>query len=366
MTPQNNNSTTNDNYKSALRAYLSSNLLLPVWILFLFFGGAIFLIYYAQNNFLPDLDANAIVTLLAVASVTGGIFLLSISAGLIIPGLFWSLCVVRVERFAKLWRGRGVRAKKRIAITFLTMSIPFGLLASADSLWGLKLSWFILGLFGSCIIASILIRLLIRQRRWGKRRTKLRWWDYLILGVLGTIAWLFCALPFGFVLKLASNQGQRLNDWNWIVTVLFTLVFVVIINTLIPILSKGNRSAVWITGITLATSLIVLISLNASTTLSAAVMRQYSLGGISNVTMVLNQQGCETLEMLGLKTACAQNDGACRVDQIQIISRLGSSYYLSLNQNGRTIEFTLPNSAIISWTKRPLPPCTSSATPNSR
>ncbi|HKS28147.1 MAG TPA: hypothetical protein VJS44_10020 [Pyrinomonadaceae bacterium] len=324
------------------------------------------MIYYAQTNYLPDLDANSSVALLAVASITGGIFLLCVSAGLIMPGLFWALYIVRAKRFVSLWRGNSYRAKKRIFFTFLVLAIPLGILVSIDSLWGLNLLWFSLGLVSSCFLASVLAWLLVTRRRWGNRRKRLKWWEFLALGVLGNVGWLFCSLPFSFVLTLASRQGQHLNEWDMIITVVITLVFVVVINALIPTFETRGRSAIWIIAIALITSLIVLKGLNSSTSLSSAVMRQYGLGAIPSTTMVFTQQGCETLDILGLTTSCVQKDGACRIDQVQILSRLGFNYYLRVTQSGQSTDFTLPNSAIISWTKQLPLPCKSSKTTNSK
>ena len=60
-----------------------------VWGLFLLFGGLFFISHFLHIGFMPDMDLNASVTVLAVSALTGGFLLIFLGFYLQAPGWTW-------------------------------------------------------------------------------------------------------------------------------------------------------------------------------------------------------------------------------------------------------------------------------------
>jgi hypothetical protein len=64
--------------------------LLPVaWSVFLLLGGLIFLFYFWSIGFMPELDLNASLTLLAVSAITGSFLFLMVVVIFLLPSAIW-------------------------------------------------------------------------------------------------------------------------------------------------------------------------------------------------------------------------------------------------------------------------------------
>jgi hypothetical protein len=74
---------------SKLIDYSLSNVIKAVGSVSLVVGGIYFLIYFWSIGFMPEMDAKALVTLLAVSFLTGSFLLLWLGFYLLAPGWLW-------------------------------------------------------------------------------------------------------------------------------------------------------------------------------------------------------------------------------------------------------------------------------------
>jgi hypothetical protein len=76
-------------------------------------------------------------------------------------------------------------------------------------------------------------------------------------------------------------------------------------------------------------------------------MALYGFGGGQKVAIILTDEGAKTFEGLGLPVQPGQQESRNRVREVEILSSVGSEYYLSLNG----FRFTFPKAMVVSWKK---------------
>src|SRR5438128_1704072 len=89
-----------------LRQYFVSNVaaaVILVWSVLLFIGGMIFLVYFFSIGFMPELNPQASITLLATAVLTAAYLLLGLLLLFFGPALLWKLWTHDNERLHVLW-----------------------------------------------------------------------------------------------------------------------------------------------------------------------------------------------------------------------------------------------------------------------
>jgi len=149
-----------DQFLTEMRAYFVSNVMTTAWSVLLFAGGMIFLIYFFSIRFMPELNPQASITLLATSILTAGFLLLAMIMSLFAPVVFWKTWMFNssYKRLQDLWyQGE----KFIIAYFILWIGLPFAVIVGGifflDSTivkqWGLSIE---LRLASLAIIASIL------------------------------------------------------------------------------------------------------------------------------------------------------------------------------------------------------------------
>jgi hypothetical protein len=63
-------------FLTEMRAYFVSNVMTTAWSVLLFAGGMIFLVYFFSIRFMPELNPQASITLLAASILTAGFLIL--------------------------------------------------------------------------------------------------------------------------------------------------------------------------------------------------------------------------------------------------------------------------------------------------
>ena len=110
--------------KRKIIEYVSANIITASSFIFLLFGGLIFLIYYLDIRYLPDLNLITSVTLLAFASFTGIILLFSTMFMLIFPGYFWNNSVQDIPEVTNIWYDNQSKKIKSFLYLLLWFSFP--------------------------------------------------------------------------------------------------------------------------------------------------------------------------------------------------------------------------------------------------
>src|SRR5262249_39831514 len=83
--------------------YFLSNVITIGWSALLFAGGMIFLFYFFSIRFMPELNPQASITLLAASVLTAGFLFLLLIVTLFAPFLFWKFSMPNYERLETLW-----------------------------------------------------------------------------------------------------------------------------------------------------------------------------------------------------------------------------------------------------------------------
>jgi hypothetical protein len=136
-------------FLTELRVYFVSNVaasVITIWSVFLFTGGLIFLVYFWSIGFMPEMDAKALVTLLAVSVLTGSILLLGLIVYLFAPLVLWKILMPNYERLQILWYKDGQYAPVR---AILWVGLPFVVIGGgffcylylARNTWGISEWW---------------------------------------------------------------------------------------------------------------------------------------------------------------------------------------------------------------------------------
>jgi hypothetical protein len=108
--------------------YFLSNVIKAVGSVSLVVGGIFFLVYFWSIGFMPEMDAKALVTLLAVSFLTGSFLLLTLGFYLLAPGWWWA------------WNTRDIEPLKSPGWFFFPMAgVIYSLVLSA--FWIPKLPW---------------------------------------------------------------------------------------------------------------------------------------------------------------------------------------------------------------------------------
>jgi hypothetical protein len=349
--------------KAAAEEYVKSHLVILAWNAFLLFGGLIFLLYFVSVRYLPDLNLKDSAFLLAVAAVTGFFFVGVMSTGLIFPGVIWS-SLVESRSFRALWPGDQTKRMRRAALFLGAPLMTLGAVFSL-SLHVREKDWYLFTL-GS-IPAIFLFGLLLAAPLFYVRRRKLirRAWrlgvaessrksllislrqsfNYWLLYFLSC---LFFFVPF-VILYLVARRVAFENLWQRVVMLALLLAFVVLFNVLAAVVPKGRNQIFWRALLGIVALFLLLIVCAAFSSISATVMRLYGLGNIPDVSIIVNKDGCTTFRQIGLTPVCEIND-TCRFDGLDIVSRLGNSYYLvGTDPQGHKTWFTVPSTFVISW-----------------
>src|SRR5262249_31508748 len=104
-----------------LEDYFLSNVMKTIWSGFLFVGGLIFFRYFFSISFMPELDLQASLTLLAACTLLAGIIFISIISLSFLPAVWWK-SIGDNERLKALWYN-----DEKFALTraILWVGLPF-------------------------------------------------------------------------------------------------------------------------------------------------------------------------------------------------------------------------------------------------
>lgn len=80
---------------AAIQGYFEKNLMIALWSIFLFIGGLMFILHFAQIGFMPELDIKSSLSLLVASAFSAAITFLLCCLALILPGLTWSFCATK-------------------------------------------------------------------------------------------------------------------------------------------------------------------------------------------------------------------------------------------------------------------------------
>lgn len=347
-------------------SYVTTNLATVAWSTFLFSGGLILLLYYAKENFWPDLDPDSAISLLAAVALTGAVYFVGLSAGLVAPAIFWTITVFREEAFKPLWYENGTLVNRRAVAWFCGTSIPILGAYLVTLLLGWRVRGFLISVAVAGAVAVVVILLFSRKYPLPLKKTPAGEGIAPSRGVFAIVAaglfsWSWLVFPWLIVGTLAANRIREMSGVPAAVTAVLLLLLPLVINAAALLPPRRVTPVAWIACVGLAAFLLLLIGLEATSSLPNMAMRQLGLGNVEKATLIVNHQGCLILREAGRDLKCADKEGVYRFEDVRIISRLGATHYVSFRKGETEVKFTLPSSAVMSSSGR-LP--TSTPTPS--
>jgi hypothetical protein len=376
-------------FLAELRAYVGSNLAASVvtaWSVFLFVGGLIFLVYFWSIGFIPEIDAKALVTFLAVSALTGGCLFIMMSFCMVAPGYYWSSVTRHVALLkSPLWfflpmvgfifsfvlSNVLIQTWWWVVPLLVTLIAPLPLLFPSGKVLE-KLNWKHKPhenlVYTNVYIRSYRISLSPptspeRLKRLGKTRFRQKWRAVGIFYVGFILSILFFLPAFLLTNRLVgADSSLSENRTLAIVTLLLTLLDILAINAFVIKRLYAKQShlkeilqCLIVGGIAL---FIILLLLHALPVIPKSVMHLYKLGNLPNASLVLDEIGCTIVQQHKLKTTPYTPDSpppsppkpSCSLSPVMIRSRLGNSYYIEASRgNDNLVLFTIPGQNVLSW-----------------
>jgi hypothetical protein len=291
------------------------------WWIASFFGGLVFLVYFSSIGFMPEIDLEASLFLIA-AALTAGFLLIWLAVFILLPGLFFGL-QMKSENFS---------AKGIMKWFFLPLFVLMAFLCALIKLdVSDKLSTTI-----SFVIVYVLVILLTS-----------------LLREMATHSWrkagkfcfnlAFSALSLVMLFYLQAHVPSN-TEWHSYLAIFLALV----INSVYAFApsSPGRR---WLglplLYMALTVMLLFLVTLYFGPTLIPnAVMHLYKFGHFKAASLVLKDEGCAIARDHGL-----QEGAPCHFADVMICSRLGSTYYVEVRKASTPARFTIPAQDVLSW-----------------
>ncbi len=318
-----------------LKEYAYGNLASIFWSTFLLIGGATFVYYYANIGYMPDFDFKSSITLLAAASITAIIIVLLFVITLILPGLFWSNTWANESPIKSKWEGEdGHKILYKTALWFgLPILSIYGFLAL------FALNWLISIPYLTCVI--VISSLIIYKRSTLNKKQSLIETSKMIFSSF--VCAILAFIPIFFVLSVSvSNLSASKGSPTLISSIV--VGFIVLTNVLVTAKPKGIKGIIYYPTLGIVAFYVVFSSFEIFYRIPERVMEIYKFGSIDTESIILNNEGCNTVLTLGIISKIAP-EKQCALINAKILSRLGKDMYLEINNT----RFTLKSSEVLSW-----------------
>ena len=355
---------------------LKANTTLVIWLIFLVIGGGLLALYYARIGYLPDIEWKSSIVYLAVASVIGGGVGLLLALSLLLPGLIWAEFLVFDDKLDGVFCFDTERGKEPCMRTILRyVGIPFAvvLLLSHISLvlgvvfFRVTVDELIYGIIASVLLAMTFVFMrssftcLLSADSSECKRSLSKLYRCILKILLSKDSRVREGLDpelkrrifkysFWFTLSVLLSQISMLvlyrisgkpRGVSFIVLTVICIAGVSISNHVVAVRYVHHpRQAI---AASLVSAVLLLFAADRFSPLSPGIMAYYGFGEGQIVNLVVNDEGAAIIERLSLSNKCPQTTRG-RICDVEILSKLGSEYYLRLG--GRT--FTLPKTTVLS------------------
>ena len=329
-------------FRDQIIASLLSNLAATVgilWSVFLFLGGLIFLAYFFSIGFMPEIDLQTLVVLLAVSALTGGFLFIILGFSLLTPGWWWVQMTHHHEPLhSPWWFG--------VPMLFFILGFIGGVFLIPD--------WWVIPPIVSLIAPLPL--LLFCRKLLDKLDNKPRWGT---IGVFyrGLLLSAMSFVPLFLLVSSLAGENPELRENGGLVMV---TAMISIWGCNMMLVTKRSFSILNLLSFATLAIFLLFYNLGNWTLIPNMMMRTYKFGHFTNASVVLNETGCVIVQRLGLKvtpdlpapqTDTTSSPKICTLSNVTIHSRLGNTYYLEVFQSADTsLRFTIPGQNVLSWT----------------
>ncbi|WP_024599740.1 hypothetical protein [Pseudoalteromonas sp. TAE56] len=317
------------------KEYIYGNLASIFWSIFLLIGGAIFVSYYANIGYMPDFDFKSSITLVSAASITAILTVLLFIVILILPGAFWSGTWADSSSLRSNWEDE--KGHKELFKTALWFGVPilyfYGLLAIFVVSWMVAIPYFLIGIS--------LFFLVVYKKSTLIRKPLIAETAKMLFASFTSSILAFFPIFIVFSLSLSSLTTSKGSP---AFVGIIVAVFIVFINVLATAKPNKINGLVYYPGLGFAAFFVVFSSFEIFHRVPERVMELYKFGSIEAKKIIMKNEACETLLLLGVLPK-VEPKKQCFLNDVKILSRLGKDMYLEVND----IKFTIKNSEILSW-----------------
>ena len=339
---------------------LGANITLAVWLVFLAVGGGLIALYYARIGYLPEIDWKISLVYLFVASIIGGAVGVLLALSVFIPGFIWSELIVFDATLSRVFTYEPLRelnsgkkqsdeeqAKEEICIrsiiTWLGLPFLIGLLVSHAALIAGDLGYVVIsvavlaGMF--LVMRSIFMQMMCSPKialcligRDKNEREELVGRQVFKYTAWFTLSVLLSQVSMYLNYRLAGKPRELVVFA--ILTLLCTSV-VLISNHVVAVRYEQYRGQAVVAAVVAAA--LLLFMADRFSPLSVQLMSYFGFGGEPKVELLVTEEGAKIAGDLGLPSC-----GTRRICNVEILSKMGDEYFLSVQ--GKT--FTLPKTAV--------------------
>lgn len=374
--------------------YFQENTLKIALSLMLFTGGLFVLIYFAQIEFLPEIDLANTTALLASVALVGLFSVLVLAVVFIAPGMILHQLVA--EGFLEGWARRSKAPSsesvikntlspdpaelKRASNTIERSLMLSSVLASGAAAllqifvlyfsktlegWGIwnPYAWLFIGAVFS-LICALLALYLGRMKNAVTMRSHVTanasWRERAINSVISKGAWLsFIALLSLWIIIgaapllpfVAAYHGpDGMSGW------LLLFAWLVWIGFANSIWGCDRQGIKWwlVCAIALCSLYVLVITTSNPSFVSTTALRKLGLGGVNGVTLVINKQACQAIAIsTGKKTCSPDEKGDLFItEKVNLLSRMGSQYLIEGCSDNGIVRIVLNKTDVISWSRQ--------------
>jgi hypothetical protein len=355
-----------------LAEHFRANPVSVAWQAIIGIGGVILTIHFAYIRFFPDLDWQSSVGLLAVVALTGLFIWSFICLLMVFPSYVWMMFLEDVgektDADVTPSSGRGDAAAVngtrdaeeptapptslfRAGLLFI---LPLLVLCALIIVvlwagWGVAFEYVasqtIIFIFTSLVASYFVFKFTDKSRALGPRFSRLSFWRYFGAVLFGSVV---SAMP---VMVTYAFVYSRYNPAPWKAMMFIVAIGLSFLYNLAA-LKRGLDDSPRRTGRSsflgaMFVGAILLISVFALTgnwvLIPEGVASLYGIGNVKGATLLLDKEGCAIAENLELETEKKEGSEWCRLENINILNRLGATYYIETPDG---TKFTLPSSSV--------------------
>ncbi|HEX4963050.1 MAG TPA: hypothetical protein VF173_19625 [Thermoanaerobaculia bacterium] len=354
--------------QEGLDEFWKKNLGLLSWMVLLFFGGSLLGIYYASIGYFPEIDWQASLSYLFAMSAIGLIMLVIYGLLLFVPGWIWSEALVHHYLMEEtVCREDESPRKGKVFVIFgfpfiLTVVAAHWALATRSfSAWSVTMSAVIFSAAWVCraLCGATASRIPLSSSQKGQkttpavsvqvRKVKINQNEIPLMDLIERLGFfelsLLSSIASLAAIHYLAAQDPRKDAW---MLAICSLVMVVA-NFLVAIYFRDKRRTAVVCAVASAFLLLVLGNIlvtRREAQLPCQILRLFGVGSGQSVTLILTKEAAEVVKLEDIPfEPIDHKDGAVKVEAAEILSRLGSEYFL--HAYGK--RFSLPKAMVLSW-----------------
>jgi hypothetical protein len=335
---------------------------LVVWLVFMLLGGGLLALYYARIGYLPDIEWHFTLVYVAVVSFIGGAYALLQSLAIFLPGYIWSEAIICDSHIIGAFcyaehdkhQPSVVKREPSVFRMFQYIGLPFlaCLVVSHVVLpwgpWPYVWATIVLLAGGSAYVWWVFSRLINKREgrarsgdegRIEKRERVSRLWKYVFWFDLSVLLSQIATLLIYYL------SGHPTGSTYAKITAVCICVVLISNHVVAVRFWENHRQAI---GASLAASLLLLVAADHFTNFPQKIMTLYGFGGSHKIDLLVNGDGANTVEKLGLPGRGCAGEARDKLCGVEILSDIGSEYLIKLGDEKAYTVFTLPKSMVIS------------------